>query len=476
MVLKMRWTRNLTALLILLCIAAASVHAQPRRADNLRIYEEDLRVRLDQQSPLLREDSVDFGGWFNFALFSYDDVSANRSRTLRQYQLRGWVSMNLHQVHSAYFRGLLQLDNWDDNDNPRWPWSHDTEIDEAVERAWYQFDLGAMMEHRQGERLPWGFKVKIGRQYMTIGTALALSTPLDVARFDFRFQELEFMAFVGNSIVKSTNPVDISPAVYDRQDRCFYGFELSYRIDQHRPFIYYFSQNDKTKPKNLSPWQGYDYSSRYLGLGSSGTLFIPGLIYHVEAVGEWGKTFGGLSKFNQDPICAWAATARLEYLFDMKTDPRIHLEYIFARGDDDRRFSSSATIGGNRRGTADHAFNGFGFRDTGIAYAPHISNIHIYSAGFRFFPLQDIEFFRRLELGTNFFFYQRNRSMGPISDPMVNTQAPWLGWEWDVYCNWRVTSDVSWTMRYGLFRPGGAYSGMPDRNRHFLYTGLSVSF
>ena len=49
-----------------------------------------------------------------------------------------------------------------------------------------------------------------------------------------------------------------------------------------------------------------------------------------------------------------------------------------------RRFS----IGGNRAGTRDRAFNAFGFRDTGIALSPRVSNIHIYSAGGSFFPFE----------------------------------------------------------------------------------------
>ena len=60
---------------------------------------------------------------------------------------------------------------------------------------------------------------------------------------------------------------------------------------------------------------------------------------------------------------------------------------------------------------------------------------------------------------------------------MVETagnNASWVGWEWDIYCNWRITSDVSWTVRYGAFQPGGAFADQDGRQ--FLYTGISYNF
>lgn len=441
-----------------------------------RIYEEDLRVELDQMSPPAKETGFDAGGWFNFAVFSFDDIPSDRSRTLSQYELRGWARANIGRVHSAYLRALLRLDHWANGDNLRAVYAKDTEIDEQIERAWYQFDLGALLEEQEGQRLPWGLKVKVGRQYAKLGTGLALSMPLDMVRVDARLKEFELQGFIGQTIRKSSNPVDLSPLVYDRQERCFYGFQVACRAGQHRPFAYFFSQEDHTTPNPLSLFQRYDYSSRYLGIGSTGTLLVPGLTYSLEAVGEWGKTFGGLATDSRDEICAWAMDAAVEYHFDVDTDPRVSLEYLFAGGDEDRFFTSSTTFGGNLTGTPDHAFNGFGYRDTGLSFAPRMSNLHICNAGFSLFPLQEIDFFRRMEVGTKVFFYFRNRSQGPISEPTATAGPRWLGWEWDVYCDWRITSDLSWTIRYGFFRPGGAFNGFADRNREFLYTGVSFSF
>jgi hypothetical protein len=151
-------------------------------------------------------------------------------------------------------------------------------------------------------------------------------------------------------------------------------------------------------------------------------------------------------------------------------------EYIWGSGDRDRTLSSVATVGGNRSHTTDHAFNAFGFRDTGIAFSPRISNVHIYSLGATCRPLEDLAMFEQMEVGTKVFFYHKSRAAGPISDTTAINDDAWLGWEWDIFCNWRLTSDLAWTVRYGAFQPGSAYDGGDKSCRQFLYTGVVLSF
>jgi len=45
-----------------------------------------------------------------------------------------------------------------------------------------------------------------------------------------------------------------------------------------------------------------------------------------------------------------------------------------------------------------------------------------------------------------------------------------------VFCNWRLTSDLAWTIRYGAFFPGSAYDGGDKTCRQFVYTGMVLSF
>ena len=213
-------------------------------------------------------------------------------------------------------------------------------------------------------------------------------------------------------------------------------------------------------------------------LGSEGTVLLRDLSYRTELVHEWGRTYGHLAddNTNQDRVSAWAADLYLEYLFRVPTHPRIDFEYLFASGDSDRFGTSTGTVGGNAVGTRDNAFNAFGYRDTGIAASPRLSNLHMLAAGARFFPLEKYRFFKKMELGTRVYFYMKNKSDSPTSDSTASNDARWLGWEWDVFCNWRFTSDLAWTMRYGVYQPGGAYPNGADESRDFLYTGITFSF
>jgi len=456
------------------CLAAVVVmamfggHAMAQPAAT-RIYDEQLRVKLDQIDPEVREKDVDVGGWLNMAIFNYDDASARIDRKMRQYELSGWASLNLQGVHKAYVRGLANYDDWSGL-------RHD-ESGTEVERAWYQFDLGKLLENQAGKAVPVGVRVKLGRDFMSIGTSLVLSTTMDMGKVEVTAGDWELMAFIGSTLRDSWN-IDNSVVVANRQQRWLTGFEAAYLgFSQHRPFVYYMHNDDNTDPAAGAPGQSYEYNSDYIGIGSTGTLIVSNLRYQVEGVAELGKTYSVGRTSGQDRIQAWAVDAMIEYLFvDCPTKPRVGFEYLFASGDSDRATSPIATDGGNRAGTVDHGFGAFGFRDLGLALSPEISNIHVYAINASLFPLEHIEMFEKMEVGTKLFFYSRAHGSAPISDPTTNSEANSTGFEMDYFCNWRLTSDLALTVRYGVFYPGNAYDGGDKSGRQFLYSGLVFSF
>ncbi|MDP6633948.1 MAG: alginate export family protein [Phycisphaerae bacterium] len=469
---RIAWRGLLASVLVAICVAQAA--AQPAAS---RIYDEQLRVKLDNLDPETREDKVDVGGWLNIAFFDYDDATARTERQMRQYELRAWASMNLRGVHKFYVRGLASLDDWSGNRSDEWG----TEI----ERAWYEVDLGKLLENHSGRRPPIGVRIKLGRDFMSIGTALVLSTTLDMARAEVTIGDWELMGFIGHTLRDSWN-IDNSPAVANRQQRWISGFQATYLgFNRHRPFVYFMHNDDNTDPSGsiAGPGQKYEYNSDYIGMGSTGTLCLPNLRYSVEGVAELGRTYSsgsfpdGFEPGQSDRIQAWAVNAVLEYLFvDCPTKPRVGFEYLFATGDSDRSTAPIGTDGGNRAGTLDRGFGGFGFRDLGIAFSPEISNIHVYAINASFFPLEHIEMFEAMELGTKLFFYSRAHGSAPISDPTTTSEAQSTGFEMDFFCNWRMTSDVALTVRYGSFFPGNAYDGGDKSARQFLYGGLVFSF
>src|SRR5437016_4518292 len=91
----------------------------------------------------------------------------------------------------------------------------------------------------------------------------------------------------------------------------------------------------------------------------------------------------------EDQIQAWAADARLDYLFPDLRRTRLSAEVILASGDDDRG-NTSNTFNGNKPGTNDRAFNAFGLLNTGLAFAPAVSNLLAFRVGGSTFPLPEM--------------------------------------------------------------------------------------
>ena len=318
--------------------------------------------------------------------------------------------------------------------------------------------------------------VKVGRDYYTIGTALTLALPLDAVQVTAHWKNWQVTGLFGMTLHDTPN-IDDSDAVSDHMDRQFWGGELRYKgFSRHEPFAYFLLQRDHTGADYKSATQAYHYDSNYVGIGSSGSILSPHLRYETELVFECGRSFAEGVSDTTERIDAMAFDLLLEYLFPTKMHPKASFEYLFGTGDRNRRLSSTSTVGGNMTGTPDHAFNAFGFRDTGLAFGPDMANLHIFSGGVSVFPLEDHgRWFKKMEIGTKVFFYMKHRNSGAISDTTAVNASSWVGWEWDVFCNWRVTSDVSWTIRYGIFAPGEAFGGNKD-SRHFLYSGLTYSF
>ena len=457
---------------MIVLVAAAALRAAPATAqDGLDLFQEELRVKLDEQRPEDRDVAFDAGGWISAVFYHYDDAAARSDRTLRRYQLRVWGRMNVKGVHRAYVRGLLNYDDWNKGDNPM-PGRGD-ESEEEIERLWYELDIGTAV---------WGsdnklkVKIKAGRQFAQIGTALTLSMPLDMVQVAASTPDLSVKALLGLTIRDSDN-IDQSANVASHQDRLFCGVELAYEgFGRHRPFVYVLSNKDNTDPRPNLPGQSFEYSSQYVGVGSKGMLPGGELKYQAEVVSESGRTYSVGATTGKDRISAVAVDLAVNYNFRMATKPRLMAEYIFASGDKNRAISSTSTIGGNVAGSKDHAFNAFGFRDTGLALAPRISNIQICMLGGSFFPLEDIKAFRKMEIGTKLFYYRKVAEAGAISDTTALNNSRYVGSAADVFCDWRMTSDLAFTIRYGAFFPGSAYDGGDKTCRQFLYSGLVFSF
>jgi len=460
-----------------------------------RILDEPFRLQMDEQVPTGKRAVFDYGGWFRSSYWAVDeDVSrglANRDdgyHALRWQQLRVWGFLNLDQVHQFYARG--KLDYWD--------WNHGTSYDHNdsdwegmnLERGWYDFKLSRARKAYGWSAEEYDMQLRLGRQYVQLGTGLALSIPLDaiLVTTDYRGWQLTGL---GAQSIESTKNIDRSIPDETNEERCFWGVQLRYNgWRDHEPFVYYFEQIDKnggmeetvTIPDPANPAdsltynQKFGYDSQYVGLGSRGRFFQRDLQYTCEFATECGKSyaFSPTSGEERENIHAWALDTELRYVPRDRRQSEVAVEYLLASGDPDRFLSPTNTMGGNRPGTNDLSFSGWGYRNTGLVLAPRMSNLGMVRLGGSTFPVNHISMFRELRVGANMYVYHKQQSGGAASDSLSSNHKSYLGSEFDFYTDWRITSDLAWTINYGIYFPGSAFG--PQKDRHMLFTAITLNF
>ena len=466
---------RLTPVACVVLAASLPVFGQGRREPDAflnqqREVDERVRQELDEHLPATQAIDFDYGGWYGFHLFIYDD-GVNSSRTFRRNDLRFWTRLSLDEgTHTLYARTRLSFldfntgDSFDGRDND---WEGPN-----LERGYYQFDLRSAMKAYAGRHVDYDLTLKIGRDLATFGTGYALSTPLDQVWLRCEHHDVALTGLIGRT-VGSNEDVDASRPT-TRTRRAFFGVEARYTgFERHEPFAYVLWQRDHNRETVPHPLQEYDYHSFYVGVGSEGEL-LTNLRYSTEWVYERGYSYGDRRFMQRDAIRAWAFDVELEYLFDVRCHPRGSLEYMFASGDPDRLGSPTDSIGGNRCDRTDRSFIGFGWRDTGLSFAPTPSNTHIWRAGASFFPFEDNGDLSRLELGTDWYLYHKHHRGAAVSDFTADRGSGYLGWEMDYFANWDITPDLAWTVRYGVFFPGRAFSDQTTRT--FFLVGMTWQF
>ena len=158
-------------------------------------------------------------------------------------------------------------------------------------------------------------------------------------------------------------------------------------------------------------------------------------------------------------------------LLPRRANTTVELETLLATGDNDR-ITATDTVGGNRVGTTDTGFNSLGFANTGLAFAPALTNLAAVRLGARSSPFPEGDAFDRLRLGADAFVFFKMDSNAPIDEP--TSDDAWLGFEIDFFATWRITSDLSIGARYGLFVPGSAIEN--DDLRHFVLFNVTLAF
>lgn len=455
-----------------------------RRLEQLR---RDQTTLMNADAPPQQRALIDGGAYISAGYLSLDD-SVGHNHGLRQYDGTVYARLNLDGVHDIFFRGTA---GWRDFNNTAdsFDGRGDERVDPDIDRLYYRFDLNRAMNAYRGVEDGPRLTLQVGRDLVDWGNSLVLSQTLDGVVVKFASGIVDVEAVAGVTPVRTVDFDSSRPGFDYNTRRGFYGVQVAHQFDSHRPYAYGLVQRDYNDMDSIdvlgTSSSKFDYNSIYLGVGSEGNL-TDRLRYGVEVAYEVGSSISdartvvaipngaggaGLSFQDQthDDITAAAADIRLDYLTEGAHRTRYSGELILATGDGDRG-STNETISGNTRHTHDKAFNGFGLINTGLAFAPSVSNVIIGRVGVSTFPVTTGDTFSRLQVGFDAFAFGKFNPDAPIDEPTDNGR--YLGSEGDVFVNWQITSDVTIAARYGAFFPGDNITGSDDV-RQFFFIGVT---
>ena len=458
-----------------------------------QIHRDNQRAIDDAISPLQRT-TLDFGGWYTISFMAIDDA-AQKTHQLVQHDLGGYARLNFEDVHEFFVRGVLTYRDFKTGD--AFDRHGDDLIGPKLERATYRFDLQRAMSVYGDKDIKGNVVFQGGRQLVHWANGLTLSQDIDGAVVQLSYYPFS-VELLGGLLRDSVTDLDPYRTNFtDDSRRSFFGAMVSAQINpRHTVFAYGLLQDDNNNDpvrEDIINGDGvttrFGYDSHYIGIGARGNL-TDRLLYSVEGVYQGGKTYssGFLGNPNEGPITvvdptrdeihAWALDARLDYYFSDENQTRLTAELVVASGDGDRSYHGTSSYGGNKPGTSDRGFNGFGMTNTGLAFAPSVSNLVLIRGGISTTPFPNVSFVRNLQVGSDLLVFNKLVSGGPINENTAD--STYLGTEADFYANWRITSDLALSMRYGVFLPGRALSHAPggygSDPRHFFYSGLTLSF
>ena len=470
---------------IVACAGCALAFPALAQQDNQRQIERVLRsvegggtftTSVDTGLTVWERAQFDYGGSLSFSYLSLNQAGGN-SVALLQPEATIYGRINLDGVHGFYARAQFTYRDFSDGDS--FDERGDQWVQPFADRYWYEFDLRRAMDVYQQTTIDSNLNIRVGRQFVDWASGLALSEALYAVKPTIEFDRFNRLELVLGITPNHTPDFDASRMNYDRKtSRVYYGGSYTHTFERGDDIYGYVlgmhDTNDEDRSR-LGGLTGVDFErdSVYFGVGARGTLGDSWL-YQLEGVYQYGDSASDplLGVQSIEDLRAWAGRVQLTYVFRDENESRFQAEFLIASGDPDRR-SPTDTVAGNFPGTEDNGFNSLGFAFTGVAFAPTLSNLISLRAGVATFPWRSSEDYQDLQVGVDLIASFKQNRMGAIDE--LTTDDRYLGTEFDIYANWRVTSDLALTARYGVFKPGDAIPE-PDDLRHFVYVGVTLSF
>ncbi len=448
--------------------ALAQIQDDSRRRQQEIEKIRDLEMREFYGDPI-DHFYFDYGLWVRPGWVSYEDGRGTES-SQSDLDTRLWFDMRFG-VHQLYGRLIVDYYNYAHGDSPD---GDDHELDgPRGDVIFYQVHLGELLGTPDRT---WDFVARAGRQYVQLGSGLVYNNIADGLTLRGNVGSFPFELFALRSGTHEDD-LDQSRPNPDETERLFFGGTLKYTgIPDQLPYLAVLIERDRLDEDPENTFQDYEFDAEYFGLGMQGRI-AENFFYEVEAWYQSGERFAHLQTGSGEDVGAFAFVSSLEHRFHARTLPTLELGVMFGSGDSDR-FRVLNSEFGNRIGTSDRAFIGFGYIPTGYSLAPYLSNLWIFHLGGSIRPLMEKTVatvpMDGLELSLDFYGYRKHREKGGISDPSADFEHAGIGYEVDFTVNWDILSDVSLLARLGIFKPGSAYD--LDDTRQYVSFSLLLAF
>jgi len=467
-------------------------------ANNLQrqLNSEDAQYRQDyfKETPISERMLLDAGGTFRYA-YNMIQNSRSQSQYLTTPDMRLFLRAELDGGLRFFGRLRFLYNEWDTNgtrylapDAKERGWQNP-----IGEIYWGEFDLGGFTHASQTERTNFNLVVKGGRNYIIWGQGLVLSNYMYAIKTELTLGDLGVEGMFAQTAGQDTVDWDTSRPGFDTDtSRIYSGMKVDWKgFSNHKPYVFALWQTDQNggQQNNLGTSTfpiptTFNYNSGYLGAGSVGSLGA-NLVYRGEFAYEFGSTLTdpldatspSLTQPQQETeISAAAGIAGLTYLMRDEGDTRLDCSVLAGSGDK-YRLDSGTTFGGIAPNHVDHSFNSLGYINTGFALGPDPANLLCPSLGFSTNLLPSVSWAKDLRLGVTSYLFTKIDNQAPINILTRPGGSNLIGGEIDTTLDWRITSDINFNIRYGIFMPNSSvfYDDQGDI-RQFFYVGATYAF
>jgi len=317
-------------------------------------------------------------------------------------------------------------------------------------------------------------KLDVGRLSLKDPTGLIVSHPADGALLGFDYSRLSFSIQAGYTglILRKTN--DIAVSLFDQlaaadDSRLTGGSRLLMlaRVDAPKLFgqsvgLSFLAQQDLNPEDDLvAEWEteevtgsGGKVDTQYTSLFVSGPV-VPNLFYDAWLTFGSGRTLSYLDgEYQYVPILSYMTGFSVDYYRPALYNAAFNFRFVYASGDADAASAVEGTVTDSSKRFVPLTASTFG-----VVFSPSLSNLIVAELGGSVKPFASY----RLQTGAKLFAFFRptDGAMG-VSGLDATEDSSWLGFETDLYGNYRITSDLGVTLKTGVFIPGISPSGAFD--------------